>query len=201
MKTIALLAAFAGALALAGCNDQATVEAPPSPHEMTASAIGHYCGMNVMEHTGPKGQIILASRKEPVWFSSARDAISFTMLPEEPKDIRAVYVSDMAKAPDWDKPGATNWVNARQATFVIGSRRKGGMGGDEAVPFSDRAAAETFAMANGGRVVAFAEVPKEYVLGATAETTSSVEESDTTGGHDAHAGHSAQGTPRSGHAH
>ena len=61
------------------------------------------------------------------------------MLPEEPKDIRAIYVSDMAKAPNWDKPGATNWVDAKQASFVIGSRMKGGMGGDEAVPFSDRA--------------------------------------------------------------
>ena len=134
---------------------------------MTASAIGHYCGMNVLEHTGPKGQIILASRKEPVWFSSARDAISFTMLPEEPKDIRAIYVSDMAKAPNWEKPGANNWVDAKQASFVIGSRMKGGMGGDEAVPFSDRSAAEKFAAENGGRVVAFAEVPKDYVLGGT----------------------------------
>ena len=94
--------------------------------------------MNVLEHTGPKGQIILASRKEPVWFSSARDAISFTMLPEEPKDIRAIYVSDMAKAPNWEKPGADNWVDAQQAFFVIGSRMQGGMGGDEAVPFSDK---------------------------------------------------------------
>ena len=55
-----------------------TAEAPPPPQEMTDAAIGHYCGMNVLEHTGPKGQIILASRKDPVWFSSARDAISFT---------------------------------------------------------------------------------------------------------------------------
>ena len=108
---------------------------------MTDAAIGHYCGMNVLEHSGPKGQIILASRKDPVWFSSARDAISFTLLPEEPKDIRAIYVSDMAKAPTWDKPGANNWVDAKQASFVIGSRKQGGMGGDEAVPFSDRSAA------------------------------------------------------------
>ena len=99
------------------------------------------------------------------------------MLPEEPKDIRAIYVSDMAKAPNWDKPGANNWVDAKQASFVIGSRMKGGMGGDEAVPFSDRSAAEKFAAENGGRVVAFAEVPKDYVLGGTAEVTGSVGQS------------------------
>lgn len=190
-KTILL--AFAGALALAGCNDQKTAEAPPPPQEMTAAAIGRYCGMNVLEHTGPKGQILLASQKEAVWFSSARDAISFTMLPEEPKDIRAIYVSDMAKAPSWDKPGAMNWVDAKQASFVIGSRMKGGMGADEAVPFSDRSAAEKFASENGGRVVAFAEVPKDYVLGATAETASSVEE-----GRD---GHGAPAASKDGQVH
>ena len=193
MRKIILLAAFAGALALAGCNDQKTAEAPPPPVELTAVAIGHYCGMNVLEHTGPKGQIILASRKEPVWFSSARDAISFTMLPEEPKDISAIYVSDMAKAPNWDEPGTSNWVDARKAFFVIGSRMKGGMGADEAVPFSDKNAAETFATENGGRVMAFADVPKDYVLGATAETTSSVE--------DGHGGHAAPAAPKDAHAH
>jgi len=196
MRKTLLLTAFASAIALAGCNDQQTAGAPPPPQELTADAIGHYCGMNVLEHTGPKGQIILASRKEPVWFSSARDAISFTMLPEEPKDVRAIYVSDMAKAPNWEKPGTTNWVDARKAFFVIGSRMKGGMGADEAVPFSAREAAETFASENGGRVLAFAEVPEDYVLNATAETTNSVEE-----GHVDHEGHGAPASPKDGHAH
>ena len=198
MRKTVLLAAFAGVLALAGCNNQKTAEAPP-PQEITDSAIGHYCGMNVLEHSGPKGQIILASRKDPVWFSSARDAISFTLLPEEPRDIRAIYVSDMAKAPSWDKPGANNWVDARQASFVIGSRMQGGMGGDEAVPFSDRSAAEKFAAENGGRIVAFAEVPKDYVLGATAEMTGAVEEKSGSDGqqHD----HAAPATAKDGHTH
>lgn len=196
MRRIALLAAFAGALVLSGCNDKKTAEAPPPPEKLTAAAIGHYCGMNVLEHSGPKGQIILASRKEPVWFSSARDAISFTLLPEEPKDIRAIYVSDMAKAPSWDKPGEENWTDAKQASFVIGSRAKGGMGAEEAVPFSDRSAAEKFAAENGGRVVAFADVPRDYVLGAT-ETTGSGTEPDA-GGHD---GHAVPAEPKADHAH
>lgn len=196
MKRIALLAAFAGALALTGCNDTKTAEAPPPPHKLTASAIGQYCGMNVLEHAGPKGQIILASRREPVWFSSARDAFSFTMLPEEPKDIRAVYVSDMAKAPNWEHPGAANWVNAKEAVFVIGSRMKGGMGADETVPFSNRAAAERFAAANGGRLVAFSEVPRDYVLGGGAEATGSVQGEDA----QHHDGHAAA-THKGGHAH
>jgi copper chaperone NosL len=173
MKLLAAAGIMIGALTLGACTEQKSSEAPPA-HELTTSAIGHYCGMNVLEHTGPKGQIILASRPEPVWFSSARDAVSFTMLPEEPKDIRAVYVSDMARAPSWEEPGAMNWVDAKQASFVIGSRMKGGMGAPEAVPFSDRAVAEKFAAENGGQVVSLSEIPQDYVLG-TAEATSSVE--------------------------
>lgn len=159
MKRFALAFAL---LALAACQKEAAQFAPP--HRMTAEAIGHYCGMNLFEHPGPKGQIFAASLIEPVWFSSVRDTIAFTMLPDEPKDIQAIYVSDMGKAPSWDKPGSDNWVEAHKALFVIGSRVKGGMGGDEAVPFSDRAAAENFVGKNGGRIVAFDQVPRDYVL-------------------------------------
>jgi copper chaperone NosL len=157
------IAAIASALTLTSCGDEKS-EAMPPPHPLTADSVGHYCGMALIEHAGPKAQIILVTRSDPVWFSSARDAFSFTMLAEEPKDIRAVYVSDMAKAPSWDKPGANNWVDAHRAFFVIGSSKRGGMGAPETVPFSDRAAAAEFAAANGGKVVTFAEVPRDYVL-------------------------------------
>jgi copper chaperone NosL len=132
---------------------------------LTQDAIGHYCGMALVEHDGPKGQILLRGSDRPVWFSSARDTIAFTMLSEESKAIRAVYVSDMAKAESWTQPGATNWVEARSAHFVLGSDRRGGMGAEEAVPFSDKAAAERFSAEHGGRVLAFAEVPRDWTLG------------------------------------
>lgn len=151
---------------LTACDDSETAQAPPPPQELSADAVGHYCGMVVLEHSGPKGQIILASRTEPVWFSSARDAVAFTLLPEEAKDIRAIYVSDIAKAPTWEEPGTANWVEARNAFFVIGSARSSGMGAAETAPFSDRTAAVAFAREHGGQVVTFAEIPRDYVLGA-----------------------------------
>jgi copper chaperone NosL len=162
MKRILALAVMC--LALAACDQEQTSVTQPPPHELTPDAIGYFCGMNVLEHPGPKGQIILASRSDPVWFSSARDALAFTMLPEEPKDIQAIYVSDMGKAPSWDNPGAANWVEAHHAVFVIGSRLKGGMGADEAVPFSDQATAERFASEKGGRIVSFGNMPRDYIL-------------------------------------
>lgn len=163
MRRTTLAFALVLPIALGGCWEKQAAS-PPPPRRMTAEDIGHYCGMNALEHPGPKGQIFVASLIEPVWFSSVRDTIAFTMLPDEPKDIQAIYVSDMGKAPSWDKPGPDTWIEARKALFVIGSRVSGGMGGDEAVPFSDRSAAETFVGKNGGRIATFDQVPRDYVL-------------------------------------
>ena len=165
MTRFALARVMFSAIALTGCGQESKLP-PPPPFELTSEAIGHYCGMNLLEHVGPKGQVIIASGSEPFWFSSARDALSFTMLPEEAKDIRAIYVSDMGKAKSWDNPGSTNWLDARQAFFVIGSSRQGGMGAPETVPFSERTAAERFVAEYGGRIVKFDEVPRDYVLGS-----------------------------------
>jgi copper chaperone NosL len=167
MRRFASAILGAALLLLAACGEEQQAEAPPPPHEVTSDAIGHYCGMALVEHPGPKGQAILKGRDEPIWFSSARDAIAFTRLPDEPKDIAAIYVTDMAVAKNWDHPERGTWVDARRAWYVIGSARKGGMGGDEAVPFGQELAARQFAETHGGQVVAFDAVPEDYILGDT----------------------------------
>ena len=149
---------------LAGCDEHGGEAVVPPPREVGDSAIGHYCGMALAEHPGPKGQIFLAGKPDPVWCSSVHDAFAFTLLPEEPKDIAAIYVNDMGKAKNWDPPEAGSWIDAKKAWYVIGSSRKGGMGGDEAVPFGDEAAARDFAAANGGRLVRFDTMPKSYII-------------------------------------
>jgi copper chaperone NosL len=162
-------------LLLGGCNQNENASAAlPPPVALDSQAMGVFCGMNVLEHPGPKGQIIVGSRIDPFWFTSARDAVAFTLMPDQPRDIRAIYVSDMGHAPSWEEPGATNWVDARKAFFVIGSRRQGGMGAAEVVPFGERVAADTFAARNGGSVVTFAEIPPAYVLGSDATSDETV---------------------------
>jgi copper chaperone NosL len=158
---------------LVGCDEDTVV---PSPQALTRDAIGHYCNMIVADHLGPKGQIILKSHADPLWFSSARDAIAFTMLPGEAKDIAAIYVTDMARA-NWDSPEPDTWIEARAAWYVIDSTRVGGMGAPEAVPFSTKGTADAFAFDYGGTVVAFENVPEDFVLGG-------VDVSATGGGHD-----------------
>ena len=151
-------------LMLAACGEEKAA-APPPPAELTQDAIGHYDHMVVLDHAGPKGQIFVEGRDKPFWFSSVRDAIAFTLLPEEPKDIRAIYVQDLARAQSWQDPGPQSWMDARTALYVVGSKRMGGMGQPEAVPFSAREVADAFARENGGQVVAFAEIPRDYILG------------------------------------
>ena len=170
MKLFITALTLGAILTLGGCSGEAPLQQTVQPVALTDTAIGHYCGMVLLEHPGPKGQIILAGTPEPVWFSSVRDAVAFTILPEEPKNITAIYVSDMAAAPSWEEPGAENWIDAKQAFFVIGSAMRGGMGAEEAVPFSTETAANDFVRENGGEVVGFPDIPRDYVLGtATAE--------------------------------
>ncbi len=159
-----LSALFVALALLAGCHEEPQTAVPP-PREI-GDAAGHFCGMPLAEHPGPKGQVFLrGDPAHPVWFTSARDAVAFTLLPEEPKDIVVLYVTDMGRTADWNHPEAGAWVDARQAWFVIGSRRAGGMGAAEAVPFSSPEAARAFVAANGGQSVRLAEIPPDYVLG------------------------------------
>jgi len=44
--------------------------------------------------------------------------ISFTISPEEPKNIAAIYVNDMNDA-NRDNPGLENWINAHGARYVF----------------------------------------------------------------------------------
>ena len=154
-----LLVAIAAIVVVAGCSKE-DARVLPAAHTLTADATGHYCGMLLSEHAGPKGQILLEGQDTPVWFSSVRDTLTFLNLPEEAKNIAAIYVSDMAKATSWEQPGADNWVLAADALFVIGSDRQGGMGGEEAVPFSTEAAAQAFIKQYHGRIVRLDEAAK-----------------------------------------
>ena len=161
---LAVILSLAFSAALSGCGEKEEATVPP-PREFTGDEIAYFCSMALSEHTGPKGQIFLTGRDEPYWFSSVRDTIAFTMLPGEPNNIAAVYVTDLARAQDWDHPGPGAWVDARKAVFVIESARKGGMGMAEAAPFSDERAAQEFMAQYGGRMVGFADLPQSYILG------------------------------------
>lgn len=151
-------------LALSACGEEKVAERP-APRELSREAIGHYCNMIVVDHHGPKAQLFLTDRSSPIWFSSVRDAVAFTLLPDEPKNVAAVYVNDMGRA-SWAAPEPGTWIEAEGAYFVIESRMRGGMGAAEAVPFAARDKAEAFIAEHGGRIVRLEEIPEAYILAA-----------------------------------
>ena len=161
MKTasLALLA-----LLLVACQEDS--DGPPTPVALTDDALSHYCQMWIGDHAGPKGQIHLEGYDQPVFFAQVRDALAYLKGQERDARILAIYVSDMAQATSWEQPGESNWLDAQQAHFVLGSRKRGGMGAPEVVPFGNRDAAEAFMASEGGEVVTLSEIPVEAVLGA-----------------------------------
>lgn len=135
------------------------------PQDMTPETLGHYCQMNLLEHPGPKAQIFLEGSPAPLFFSQVRDAIAYARGPEQIAPILAIYVNDMGAAgATWDQPGDGNWIAADKAFYVVGSARRGGMGAPEAVPFSSRDEAAAFVLAEGGQVLALADITDAMVL-------------------------------------
>ena len=149
---------------LTGCMEERAAELP-LPDVLTREAIGYYCNMTVEDHQGPKGQIKLEGQSKPLWFSSVRDTITFTRLPGESKNIRAIYVTDMSEEATWDNPRNGKWIEARSAHFVLGSSKNGGMGASEQVPFATKEAADKFIQNYGGHVVTYSEIPDSAIFG------------------------------------
>ena len=152
-------------LSLTACREEAA-QTPPDPMEMTEYALSHFCQMNISEHGGPKGQIHLEGLDDPLFFAQVRDLVAYLKSPERDYDVTAIYVSDMGVAPSWALPGASNWIAAEDATFVVGAPVAGGMGAPEIVPFATLASAEDFIAQYGGQAVPLSEIPDNAALGA-----------------------------------
>lgn len=168
MKRACLI--FLSALALSACKEDPL--SVPQPVDMTSEALGYYCQMDLLVHDGPKGQIHLDGMPSPIFFAQVRDAIAYLLMPEQSHAVKAAYVQDMSGVESWGFPG--EWMSLSDAFFVVGSTKRGGMGADEFVPFSDQAAAKVFIASYGGKIQHFDEITAQDVL-TTAQPESGVE--------------------------
>lgn len=144
-------------LGLAACGEP---DKPVAALELTPGRACSLDGMILADYPGPKAQIHYA-QGEPDWFCDTVEMFAMILRPEQQRKIVAVYTQDMGKA-QWEKP-EHNWIDARQAVYVSGSKKMGSMGPTLAA-FANEADAQAFARANGGKVLKFSEVTPNMVI-------------------------------------
>jgi copper chaperone NosL len=153
------------ALLLTACSEERAGQAPPEPVKPDRTATCAVCGMTVVDYPGPKAQLFPKGQEGPDHFCSTRDFFAYLLEEDSPRAhrIRAMFVHDMGST-DWRHPhrGEAHWVAAREAYYVVGSDRRGAMGPTLA-SFAERADAEAFAEAHGGRILRFDAISRSLV--------------------------------------
>lgn len=125
----------------------------------------HLCGMIITNYPGPKGQLFSKGIEGNLKFCSTRDMFAFIADPENKHNVKQVFVHDMAISP-WEHPDEETYVDAREAFFVVGHRKKGAMGATLA-SFSKQEDALAFADIEGGEVLRFDEIDLEVLVNMT----------------------------------
>lgn len=154
------LAALAALAPLAACKQDSAAKVSVAPAEIRHDTACELDGMLLADYPGPKGQIHYADSPEPLFYCDTVELLNTLLVPEQVRTVTAVYVQDVGKT-DWDNPKGA-WIDARQAIYVHGSKRRGSMGPTLA-SFSDEAAARTFADEYGGKILRVADIRPEML--------------------------------------
>lgn len=141
---------------LAACNKPV---APVAPQEITSGTSCSLDGMTLADFPGPKGQIQYVTGK-PDYFCDTMEMFSIYLQPEQKKSITGIFTQDMGNTP-WEKPQG-HWIDAKQAFYVLGSKKNGSMG-PTLGSFAHQPDAEKFAKEFGGKVLHFDQVTPDMV--------------------------------------
>ncbi|HEX7012016.1 MAG TPA: nitrous oxide reductase accessory protein NosL [Steroidobacteraceae bacterium] len=152
-----LALACTSAVLLSACD--AGPETVARPLELTADTYCSLDGMTLADYPGPKAQIHYA-QGEPEFYCDTVEMFSIYLRPEQQRRVVGLYVHDMGRA-DWDAPG-NEWIDARSAYYVAGSKRRGPMGPTLA-SFAKESDAAQFAAQHGGEVLRFDQITPEMV--------------------------------------
>lgn len=155
------LMALAALGPLAACKSESgNSRASIAPVAISPNTACELDGMLLADFPGPKGQIHYAGMPEPLFYCDTMEVVNALLMPEQIRKVTAVYVQDMGKT-DWDNPVGA-WIDAREALYVHGSRRKGSMGPTLAT-FSEQSAADAFIQEYGGKLMRMAEIKPDMV--------------------------------------
>ena len=150
-KIMRALASVGAALVLDACS-QATVGA--IAQEPLADTVCALDGMVLQDFPGPKAQVQYTEGKAD-YYCDLSELFAVLLAPEHKRKIAGVFVQDSGKT-DWATPSG-HWIAAKDALFVIGSRKQGSMGATFGA-FSSAQDAATFVQEEGGKVVPFDQV-------------------------------------------
>lgn len=152
------LAALGFAGGLSGCGSGGGQVRGPA--EIGPGSACHLDGMLLAEYPGPKGQILVVGRAEPMFFCDTTEIFNTVLAGEQVLRIEGIYVQDMGQA-KWEEPRG-HWFDARQGWYVIGSKRHGSMGPTIA-SFAQEAGARRHAADYGGKVLKYEQITLEMV--------------------------------------
>jgi len=146
------------ALALfSGCSENNSTSTVSTPADLTRDEVCMLDGMILLDHPGPKGQVIFKNNEQH-FFCDTKGLISTLYDQSYKMKIKQAFVQDFGKR-KWGSYN-DNWIDVKQAFFVMGSSQFGAMGPTLAT-FSSRSDAETFIKEFGGSVLAFDELTEE----------------------------------------
>lgn len=130
---------------------------------MESSDECHLCGMLITRFNGPKGEIFRKGQgANVVKFCSTRDMFSYYLDPENKRNVAKMLVHDMSEMP-WSAINDEYFIDAKNAWYVIGSKKIGAMGKTLA-SFGKQSDAEYFSEKFGGKVIKFEEIGLDELM-------------------------------------
>lgn len=143
--------ALAAMVLLAACGQAARTIAAQEPAADTACALD---GMVLRDFPGSKAQIQYVEGK-PDYYCDLMELFAVMLAPENKRQVAGVFVQDMGKT-EWANPSG-HWIAARDALYVVGSRKQGSMGPTFGA-FSNAQDAAAFVQKEGGKVLPFNQI-------------------------------------------
>lgn len=145
------IAAVAAGYLLVACGQTMVAAIAQEPTADTACALD---GMVLKDFPGSKAQVHYTEGKAD-YYCDLMELFAVLLAPEHKRKIAGVFVQDVGKT-DWAKPSG-HWIAAKDALFVVGSKKQGSMGPTFGA-FSSAQDAEAFVRKEGGKVVPFDQV-------------------------------------------
>ncbi len=140
-------------LALCACaGNEKTVELKPV--DITRQHACALDGMTVIDHHGPKAQLLRRDQSRAV-FCDAKEAFPELLDPVRRRQVAQIWFQPLDQAPWESHPG--DWAPAADLLFVAGSGKLGSMGPTLA-PFKNRAKAKAFVAQYGGQIHRYEQI-------------------------------------------